>query len=1493
MSDLNIDELIDKFGKNYPDWLNRSLGIQIASMDKTLKQIYGDIDSVETNVKKLVKNSDKSLAEDKKLREAIVKVNGTLEKISKDKTTTEETKKVKSEITKLGKLLEKSNTNDVGLKSEIVKLTNTVEKLNKKDNSSLEKTFKTSLSKLQKSLDKIANDKSTNDNSKQLKSSVDKVYQAMQKIANDKTSSIENSAIKSEVIQLNSTVEKLLNEHKDKTVEKSIKDSIDSLKSVLPTTTIGDKGIQDSIDNLTKTIEDFIKNQKLTSISSGNGNNSDTSENMEELSNTIEELTKKNKGLMETLKKREELDKEYNKSLKSLTSDIKNMGSSFAKGDVAGLFGNIGGALEDTVQALGSKLSPMLGNMLGAGIGASTAALVYSVSEIENSVVAYQRVTAAGYMVEGGLLGLRRAAEAGNVSLETMTNIIDSNRKVFLTLGVDAAKFYGDTILIMRDVNSSFSKFGYSAEQSAEFMASEMENRRLLGQLEKMDAKQAAIKMDQELVRMQKLSAAFGVSISDIQKGTSTFLGRGETQTQMAYLEARGIDISRIDEIRKTLESANMDPQALEMATQAAIRALAAEKGIAMPFASMQENTAMMGVLVPQTLRLVESLGRGEISQEEFAKQYAIVSEQDRVTIGQGLAVGLENNDKLSQMMIAFMASFGQVRGIDPSENIQAVQNTADTATDAALGFGINIRNMGAAALSTVSSFFTEAMGSEYVQEQVITNLNIGMSKFTEALNGIDFAAIFGPDGTLDTEIKKFFQTLFGLDDENLWLNVFTHPDVLKAMGIGIAALWVAPAVIGALGGAITGALALAGLRGVMGGPRASAPPVVTPGARTTPSPKPTTAIPQPANNNTAPRPTPTTSPRLPWYSRLAQNVRPFVSTATAVGTTVGTTVGTILGSAATIPITGTVGTLGTLAYAALGKREIEEMHPELRGLNNGVGLGLTDLRYIVENDLIQETIDEHRRRGIYKEEMVIPESPNSTTFGPLLETGRPDAEAIQQYLDGLEIPQFAAGGVAVGSTLANIAEASSPEMVLPLDPALHDMAKYIAEQHVEIAGPMYRRLNNELIYRLFRENDEPIDRTFTKSLNKFFFSKSDVENAVLDIQRFEKLGEELPQSLSNTLVIMNAMGMNPQQAVGSFVPPSPSTMEGDYAGTTGRSGSGNVNIASEDVYNDFMGEIQETIDNPYALAAIAATGQRESGFSANNAFGTWNDPSESGQAGTAGGIMSWRGDRYRNMLKFTGGNLNPQQQAKFFLQENPDLIRRLQEASSIEEASRLMADAWRFAGYNRTGGEAQMRVETARGYYNMFTNESFAGPETPSSVQDIFDRNPEQMDLSSYRVIGVTTNGILIREPSGKTSLINSNTYSDFFRSGSFSDLSQYDVMDELPSNLFNDTVVGRNLSPSLETPPRPNLSFGSEYERSFPSEFLPSNERNRQPLSFGSDIQTMNNNTTTPNNSALNKPNDELIKITMETNDLLRRVISRQDSQTTAIKNSGGIIV
>ncbi|MBN9031638.1 MAG: hypothetical protein J0I23_17715 [Rhizobiales bacterium] len=182
--------------------------------------------------------------------------------------------------------------------------------------------------------------------------------------------------------------------------------------------------------------------------------------------------------------------------------------------------------------------------------------------------------------------------------------------------------------------------------------------------------------------------------------------------------------------------------------------------------------------------------------------------------------------------------------------------------------------------------------------------------------------------------------------------------------------------------------------------------------------------------------------------------------------------------------------------------------------------------------------------------------------------------------------------------------------------------------------------------------------------------------------------------------------GAAPTPTTGAAPGPLPATAAGAQIGATAPATDVSQN---GDTFSPFIDAVKTGgLTNPYGLAAVAATGRAESGWSPQNAARSWSDPSESGQAGSAGGVMSWRAERLANLRQYAAskgeqGNGSPQTQGEFFMREDPGLIAKLNAAKTPEEAQSLMNNAWKFAGYNRPGGEAARRLGYANAYLPQF----------------------------------------------------------------------------------------------------------------------------------------------------------------------------------------------
>src|SRR6478752_5892365 len=160
--------------------------------------------------------------------------------------------------------------------------------------------------------------------------------------------------------------------------------------------------------------------------------------------------------------------------------------------------------------------------------------------------------------------------------------------------------------------------------------------------------------------------------------------------------------------------------------------------------------------------------------------------------------------------------------------------------------------------------------------------------------------------------------------------------------------------------------------------------------------------------------------------------------------------------------------------------------------------------------------------------------------------------------------------------------------------------------------------------------------------------------------------------------------------------------------------------LTKNDIYNGFIGTVKEGgLTNPYGLAALAATGQHESAFSPSNANREWNDG-----ANNAGGILSWNGPRLQALKAANGGTYGtPQQQAKFFLSEDPQLIADLNGAKSLEEAQARINKAW---GFKDPGGrESAARLSAAAGFLPTFTNTQVASAQPQTATDAIQAQAP------------------------------------------------------------------------------------------------------------------------------------------------------------------------
>lgn len=221
------------------------------------------------------------------------------------------------------------------------------------------------------------------------------------------------------------------------------------------------------------------------------------------------------------------------------------------------------------------------------------------------------------------------------------------------------------------------------------------------------------------------------------------------------------------------------------------------------------------------------------------------------------------------------------------------------------------------------------------------------------------------------------------------------------------------------------------------------------------------------------------------------------------------------------------------------------------------------------------------------------------------------------------------------------------------------------------------------------------------------------ISNLLGIMGRNEGLSQPSGGGLSSLGALFNPPSVYGYAGTGASQPMAPAIQPADKGPRPNNADARVSSAFGDDIFGRFIGTVQEGgLTNPYGLAAVAATGKHESGYTQKNAFGEWADPSESGQAGQAGGVMSWRAERLAKMRNFAAmqgddpRRPSPETQAKFLLAEDPTLISKLNNAGSVQEAQTLMNRAWRFAGYDRPGGEAANRLNTAGQYLSAFSGQ-------------------------------------------------------------------------------------------------------------------------------------------------------------------------------------------
>lgn len=185
--------------------------------------------------------------------------------------------------------------------------------------------------------------------------------------------------------------------------------------------------------------------------------------------------------------------------------------------------------------------------------------------------------------------------------------------------------------------------------------------------------------------------------------------------------------------------------------------------------------------------------------------------------------------------------------------------------------------------------------------------------------------------------------------------------------------------------------------------------------------------------------------------------------------------------------------------------------------------------------------------------------------------------------------------------------------------------------------------------------------------------------------------------------------------------------------GNSGKSryrGGAAGNVGDPKFFEEFMDTLKEGgLTNPIGLAAVAGTGQIESGWG-SNVHRNWSDPSRSGKPGTSGFSLSWRNERLQAAKDFARSvgddpeRPSARTQAMFFLQENPEFTQRLQNAKDLGVAMKDFKQQWAY-GDDSEGS----RFNSAANFLKTFGNTPLTAKERAAGV----NAQPEQAKVAQY----------------------------------------------------------------------------------------------------------------------------------------------------------------
>lgn len=758
-------------------------------------------------------------------------------------------------------------------------------------------------------------------------------------------------------------------------------------------------------------------------------------------------------------------------------------------------------SVKDTTNKISSWSDSLVSNSLiitgvAGAFGLATKGILSLYNIIEDTRVGYTNLIASGISINDGFLGLRKTMASSGYTLEMLTNIVGSNTKLFNTMGTTALEAFTSINHELRKLSSVSTKYGMSFQDIDEYLVEYLEIERLRGTLMTTDRVRLAKSSEQQLKVMTEYTSILGKTrkellkeIQDSQRAPikimarSIFAGMGEVGEKV---------LDTMKQVEESLSATVGDDSLRKLFDEIFVAKELQAKGQIGFSKELYKQYSYLQNYAPEIYHAYEDMvkaikGGNEIqikeSQAKFVQASANLKNLKNLeTIQQASVLGIAEFVEMGTMLANNQLESAKYSGKNFAETmaIMEADRIAKSKEDDKLMVMRNLEELAKKFRSLTQTIANEIMDSNLFAK-VINTLNKAILWLEPLV--IEF---FNDVELLDKEINKLYLGAkdFVIKFYHVTKDFFTIEDAN-----GLTSFDKLVSAIGTISAAICNAAS--------------------------------------AFNYIFDK-----SSEL--YNYFANE---FPNKFTSV----------VAGIFTNMPVD-TMSNVVDSELAAMDKEEPVEigtpmpkdvdiltpddkldfnvsgqgLSQELLGLNKAIvdiDKQAKDFNQFAIDQKLSKQYEESFKNmdGILKGYQSTPKSSSGTYSGPRIG----GSSSSSPSPSSINVPHLAKGGVVTGDTIARIGEGTSPEVVMPLDPAMNDLAKEIGKQFTQVYGPFENKILEDVVSKIFSKNAVPLNDVFTNVLDKFFFSKNDIEK-IIDNMR------NLNPNDSKIMDILKAMGYDP-----------------------------------------------------------------------------------------------------------------------------------------------------------------------------------------------------------------------------------------------------------------------------------------------------------------------------------------------------------------------------